>query len=476
MALISKQNQYIVKKSFRFARYMVGLFLIVSLLLLCYVYYISEIKNNGTVGYIYTKYYIISFVSIFFWSVLIWLRDEIKLNIVLVFTSIIIVVYFVEVLLNFYTPTPTKKDTRTKYEVFLDMKSDGQDVVTNITPNQFIATNGLEADGYSVFPLGGISNKTTINCNEGGEYSIYKSDRYGFNNPDYEWDALKPEYLLIGDSFTEGACVQVGEEISRQISSITEENVINLGRGDNGPLTELATLIEYAKVKQPKNVIWIYFEGNDLIRNGDLHKEKSSQLLMKYLQSDFSQNLVNSQSEIDNILGDFFASKVKMQEALMLKDTPMMKEGLGYIFIEELLSITKSLRLPKIRSYIAFDKKNVNNDTLEITPLFLEILSKAKSIVSSWGGQIYFVYLPQIDRYIDSDLAHGQYKNRDKVISSMKDLNIPVIDIHEEVFQKHRDPLSFFPYRVAGHYNALGYAEVAEAIVDGIKGYEKSNK
>ena len=52
-----------------------------------------------------------------------------------------------------------------------------------------------------ILPLSGISNSETIHCNENGYYSIYQSDRYGFNNPDEEWDKKEIEYLLVGDSF-----------------------------------------------------------------------------------------------------------------------------------------------------------------------------------------------------------------------------------------------------------------------------------
>ena len=42
--------------------------------------------------------------------------------------------------------------------------------------------------------------------NESGYYSIYKSDRYGFNNPDYVWDKNEIDLVIIGDSFAHGAC------------------------------------------------------------------------------------------------------------------------------------------------------------------------------------------------------------------------------------------------------------------------------
>ena len=45
-----------------------------------------------------------------------------------------------------------------------------------------------------LMPLSGVSNRKTILCNENGYYAIYQSDRYGFNNPDQEWDKQKIEF------------------------------------------------------------------------------------------------------------------------------------------------------------------------------------------------------------------------------------------------------------------------------------------
>ena len=49
-------------------------------------------------------------------------------------------------------------------------------------------------------------------------------------------------------------------------------------------------------------------------------------------------------------------------------------------------------------------------------------------------------------------------------IEYMKDLGIPLIDIHEKAFKSHDDPLSLFPFRENGHYNKYGYKLVAETI------------
>ena len=74
---------------------------------------------------------------------------------------------------------------------------------------------------------------------------------------------------------------------------------------------------------------------------------------------------------------------------------------------------------------------------------------------------------PRFSRYretVDQDL----YQKKSKVIELVKSLNIPVIDIHQKVFVD-RPYLNFFPLRIAGHYNAKGYSEVAKAIVASIE-------
>ena len=46
----------------------------------------------------------------------------------------------------------------------------------------------------------------------------------------------------------------------------------------------------------------------------------------------------------------------------------------------------------------------------------------------------------------------------------VKELNIPFIDIHKEVFEKEENPLKLFPFEQNGHYNIEGYKKVAKTI------------
>ena len=111
----------------------------------------------------------------------------------------------------------------------------------------------------------------------------------------------------------------------------------------------------------------------------------------------------------------------------------------------------------------------------DIDPLFAEILTKAKAEVDGWEGKLYFVYLPEYARYKKS-VSHDDFRRKSEVIEVVKGLGIPVVDIHQEVFADHLDPLALFPFRLSGHYNADGYSEVAKAIVISVNKYEQSNK
>ena len=205
-------------------------------------------------------------------------------------------------------------DRRKLYEIYNDLKKDNPDFAITVYPRYFLKIKNLD-----FLPLSGISNINTINCNENGYYSINKSDRYGFNNPDEEWDKKNIEYVLIGDSFGHGACVNRPNDIGSQLRKISNKSVINLSYTANGPLLEYATLREYFKPNF-KKIIWLYYEGNDL---DDLSYELNIPLLKNYLiNENFSQNLYSNQDKIDefskNQINSILDYKKKLEKKMYL--------------------------------------------------------------------------------------------------------------------------------------------------------------
>ena len=73
-------------------------------------------------------------------------------------------------------------------------------------------------------PLSGVSNSVTLNCNENGYYTTFISDRYGFNNLDYEWDQKEIEYFLVGDSFVLGNCVNRPNDLTSILRKLSNKS------------------------------------------------------------------------------------------------------------------------------------------------------------------------------------------------------------------------------------------------------------
>ena len=210
-------------------------------------------------------------------------------------------------------------------------------------------------------------------------------------------------------------------------------NAISVGKSSNGSLIELAALKEYAEPLKPKIVLWLYYV-NDL---SNLTREMKSSILRKYLnEDDYSQNLISRQEEINDVLINYVQSQWVNNKRI------------------------KILKLSKLRRMIGLIPTPTPTPTpTDSLPIFRDILQKSKQMVSEWGGEMYFLYLPSFKSYIGNE-----YVNRDLVMQTVTELDIPIMDIRSKVFDSHPDPLSLFPLRTSGHYNADGYKLVAEVI------------
>lgn len=455
------KHQKLTTGSDQMASYSIGkklsyLLLFVSSLILLYTYYKAEIVHLGSASGIYYKYYAISIGGIFFWGIVLQLCERIRVNIVIIVFSIGTGLYLTEGILRFTEwqkvdnvgARYAKKldisfDSRSQKEVVNDLIREGVDAVPTVPSSSILKHQNLKG----LVPLGGLSNRTTVNDNESGEYLIYESDRHGFNNPDEQWQSTPLGWLLLGDSFALGSSVQPGNELAAKIRSITGRSTISLGLSGNGPLTEYASLIEYGESLKPEKVLWVYFEGNDLIT--DIQREQQNSILLQYFEDGFTQDLINRQKKVDIALDEL------IEIARQKNDKPF-----------------QWLRLTNVRKLINFDSFGqmwIDPHVDASNPLFKKVLINAQMIVESWGGQLYFVYLPEHSRYTNSNIVHDDFRNKSDVTSLVNELSIPVIDIHAEVFVKHPDPLSLFPLGQNGHYNVNGYEEVAEAILASIK-------
>jgi hypothetical protein len=259
---------------------------------------------------------------------------------------------------------------------------------------------------------------------------------------------------VVGESFVQGYCVPDGQgfvDLLRRPYPVT----LNLGISGQSGLLQLGAIREYLPQYAPRIVLWIYCEGIDLV---DLHDESAHSLLMRYLEPNFSQHLSTRQREIDQALRHY----VSETETRARDAQPAAPRSAFIARLEPIIKLW-DLRVKLMLAYgINSDDSQIWSTVEDSHHLFSDTLRQAQAITRSWGGELYFVYLPSWNRYRNG--ARLPDVERTKVLNLVNGLGIPAIDT-EPAFQAHKDPLSLFPFRRFGHYNDAGNRIVADTVL-----------
>lgn len=408
------------------------LMLLISFSLLIYTLYRNFIYYSETSIQNYIGYYLLIFFLFIFSLVSFFLNKEFKINSLLIIFSILFTSYLFESYLNFFDQTwknMYSNEGETKYQIMMKENSLENKLFTPVSP--MIIKNQDD----KIFTMSGIADVYNIHCNENGYFSRYKSDKYGFNNPNNQiWETDIIEYLIVGDSFAHGNCVNEKDTIAGWLKNISNKGLINLGYGGSGPLIEYARLKEYFPDSNVKNILWFFCGANDLM---DLKIELSQKILKEYLiDNKFTQNLRNNQ--------DFINKELKIFHEKIL--SRYKKENIFINF----------LKLQRLRWYISYYlPKNYNYEE------FKKIMQQAKNFSELKKAKLHFVFIPS-DTIIHTKTFFR--KEREEVIKIINELNIPIIDIYDLVFKNIENPSELFPPNKKGHYNPVGNLEVAKAI------------
>ena len=293
-------------------------------------------------------------------------------------------------------------------------------------------------------PLSSISNSWVVFCNEGDqrEFPVWRTDRYGYNNDDAVF-AYPKRILILGDSYAQGSCVHQEESVAGVLRrNGYPANSAAIGGFD--PILELAALKEYGEKQQPKAVLWLYFDGNDITDLAE--KGLRSSFLLQYLNDGFSQSLMDRQSEVDTFWkGQTWAAPLREHD-----NSPASKA----VWEKKL-----DENLPLVRKYLGEDISSLRDDE-NLIRIFGRVMAIAKRRTEAWGGKLYFVFIANMDDYLGGIPAY-----RLPVLNEVRRLGIPVIDT-DQALRAAGDPLQFFPLRDDwGHFNAKGYRLMSRQIM-----------
>lgn len=471
-----------------------GLASILVLIYYLYWYQWSAVRQfNSSFGMVYS-YGVPAVLGIAFLTLL-KARATLKTNLTILCVSLLVSLYAGEIISRLSSPTVISLamgrvmgakdkhqeaakvakqdrvaiDVRSVAEVVADFGKKGIDAIPIMTlTNNFLVTeadgsvrSALKVDGREILPLATVANRLTVMCNESGQYVSYESDEHGFSNPRGIWGSgkLDVDVVALGDSFAHGYCVSPGDSfvglIRRKFNA-----TLNLGIAGLDPLLELAVWKEYGQFFKPKTVLWFYFEGNDL---EGLQVNKTHPILLNYLKDGFTQSLISRQEAIDRtMINDIprqIAINQEREERRKSNESKILPDLVDFAKLGNLRN-----RLGLVAGSVKAEEDKLSDLRGPTIDLFSKIAAQIQQKVADRGGKLYFVYLPDWPRYSSRATLRTGMKQRERVLSVVKNLGIPIIDI-VAAFQAHGDPLLLFPFREPGHYNEAGHRIVAEEVL-----------
>ena len=377
-------------------------------------------------------------------AALLLLERAARLNLALAIVSLGVAVAAAEVGIGLWlrTSAPPPERTSILSEV-LRSRASGEDAFPKIPGNSLVnldATLGEDPDTWHpITPAPG--NALIVLCNENGPVETYRSDRFGFDNPDDVWEQ-PPDLAIIGDSYTVGVCVEGPHRIPGRLRK--GRRVASLGVSGAGPLQELAILREYVTPLAPPVVVWVYFEGNDL---WDLGRETARPGLRAYLEPGHAQGLVQARASVDARYRAWIDSLVRVESvaagATRSPDRPALLEDV--------------LQLRALRRVARFGVPFPSRAPLGILP---DVLRRANADVAAWGGRLVLVYMPAYERF--ATLIGEGVGGRRELLAFAEAEGIPFVDV-TNAFAEHGDPRSLW-HDAQSHPRPEAYALAAEAI------------
>ncbi|MBF0158656.1 MAG: hypothetical protein HQL58_03965 [Magnetococcales bacterium] len=294
--------------------------------------------------------------------------------------------------------------------------------------------------------LGNTPRHRIVYCNEIGPYMIFDADRHGFNNPDLLWQQQRPDLMLIGDSYTQGACIPDGKDLASSIRQAIP-GTLNLGMGGNDPFLNLATLVEYAVPMRPRRVLWFHFAGNDL---SGMMGNRNHPILQRYVNDGhFSQQLLQRSDEIEQRMVRFYREQIATQPVEPRR--PLYQRVLTRGHLDHWW------RLYFLRNRLGL--VHWSGETIDFD-LFRRIMQRARDVAVENHIELTIVNVPHV--YQIGKPADGAQQQVQSIVQS---LSLPWYDLLLP-FATVTNPASLYAFQYSGgHFSPAGNQQAAQAVL-----------
>jgi len=335
-------------------------------------------------------------------------------------------------------------DSRTASEVVNDLRAEGVDALPGIGRGWARRPEVRSQLAPDFYPLSQASNATIVECNENGEYLVYRTDELGFNNPSgLLLGEKRIDIAVVGESHALGHCVKAGRSFVDVIRR-AHPRTVNLGLADTRSLSQLASFREYVEPLRPRIVLWVVNPGFAADT-----EESRDPILVRYLEPGFSQGLIRRQDEVD-------AAVRHLSPPIRAAGDRALKAEMSRARAERFRRVPK---LDQVRQQLGpRHKENVAHPDLS---LFSAALQAARVATDAWGGRLLVVVMPEYGLLLGQRPEQVRYES---VMRLLHEQALPVID-GAALFRSQEDPTRLFALGAGGHPDAQGHALIAKQVL-----------
>jgi hypothetical protein len=334
-------------------------------------------------------------------------------------------------------------DTRTHSEVVAQLRDDGVDALPGSSRDWPLSSFVHARLPAGFYPLSHASNASIVECNERGEYLVYQTDEFGFNNPRGLLAQNRLGIAAVGESYTLGHCVPHEHSLIGLLRKVYPRTA-NFAMAGGASLSQLASFREYVEPLRPPVVLWMV-NWTSIVNEDELNDP----VLTRYLDPTFSQHLRERQSEVDRVLRTLAipAQAERDRAARLAIERAEARRFMDIPFIPRL----------RDRQYIGFWRSAARPDLR----LFVQIVTLANETTQRWGGNFILVILPS---YAEVVRATKSPLRNERMMRVLTDRGISVID-GLPPFLSQRDPAGLYPMRIQNHPTPEANALLADHLV-----------
>ncbi|MGE0115119.1 MAG: hypothetical protein AB7T07_09590 [Steroidobacteraceae bacterium] len=341
-------------------------------------------------------------------------------------------------------------DPRTVSEVVADLREQGIDALPGVSRSWPGMPQVRKRLPEGFYPLSHASNAQIVECNEDGQYLVYGTDEFGFNNPSGLVASGQIDVAIVGESHVLGHCVAPGESFVDVVRGVFPRTA-NFALAYTLSLSQLGSVREYVEPLKPPLVLWVVNPGL-AVTSGD---EGSDPVLRRYLDPAFSQNLLYRQAEVDAAvrtlsLGIQATSDHELRQELQRAESQRF---------------SRLYALGQVRARLDMTRRWQRPPPGPDTALFEQSLRLANATVDSWGGRLVVAVMPS---YAETMGERKESMRHHLVMDIVNRLGIEAID-GAALFLAQVDGPSLFAMNKANHPNAAGHALLGRYIVEELR-------